>query len=197
MDSSKRLDVPIAVRFGPGFRSQIGKPIDRSAYDQYLGVWSRLFVPSALAAAEITGGDRVLDVATGPGEAASLALAQVGSSGLVVGADISMAMLEAAQKRLVDERFQAVMTDGQALPFADGTFDAVLCQLIAAAASSIRSKITGVSDQALISEPPRCQRVRRGALRRGPRSANRCLGGLHNGFRVIAFVRTRQPSRRP
>ena len=58
-----------------------------------------------------------------------MALAQVGPSGLVVGADIALAMLDAAQTRLAGARFRAVVADGQALPFADGTFDAVLCQL--------------------------------------------------------------------
>jgi SAM-dependent methyltransferase len=107
----------------------VGRPVDRSAYDQYTGVWSRLFVPSVVAAAEVAAADRILDVATGPGEAAALALSQVGPSGLVVGADISLAMLDAANTRFAGSRFRPVVADGQALPFADATFDAVLCQL--------------------------------------------------------------------
>jgi ubiquinone/menaquinone biosynthesis C-methylase UbiE len=71
----------------------------------------------------------VLDVATGPGEAASVALSQIGTSGLVVGVDISAEMLRAGSTRFTDGRFRPVMADGQALPFADGTFDAVICQL--------------------------------------------------------------------
>jgi len=58
-----------------------------------------------------------------------MALAQIEPSGLVVGADISRAMLAAATTRLADRRFWAVAADGQALPFADGTFDSVICQL--------------------------------------------------------------------
>jgi len=117
------------VNFGPGFHAAVGQPVDRSAYDRYTGDWSRLFVPAVLAAAEVTAADRILDVATGPGEAASLALAQVGPSGLMVGADISLAMLDAAHTRFAGARFRPVVADGQALPFADATFDAVLCQL--------------------------------------------------------------------
>ena len=117
------------VNFGPGFHAAVGQHVDRSAYDRYTGDWSRLFVPAVLAAAEVAAADRILDVATGPGEAASLALAQVGPSGLVVGADISLAMLDAAHTRLAGARFRPVVADGQALPFADATFDAVLCQL--------------------------------------------------------------------
>src|SRR5215831_7342887 len=92
-------DTSMRVNFGQGFHAAVGQHVDRSAYDRYTGDWSRLFVPALLAAAEIAAADRILDIATGPGEAAWLALAEVGSSGLVVGADISLAMLDAAHAR--------------------------------------------------------------------------------------------------
>ena len=119
----------MAVNFGPGLHSPAGQRVDRSAYDRYLGRWSRLFVPATLTAAEVGPSHRALDVATGPGEAASMALALVGPSGLVVGADVSLAMLDAAKATCADPRFRPVATDGQALPFADGSFDSVICQL--------------------------------------------------------------------
>jgi len=123
------LETLMSVNFGPGLHAAIGRRVDRSAYDRYVGRWSRLFVPAVLAAAEVAASHRILDVATGPGEAASMALSQVGPSGLVVGADISVAMLNVADRRLADRRFQPVATDGQVLPFADGSFDSVICQL--------------------------------------------------------------------
>jgi len=58
-----------------------------------------------------------------------MALALVGPAGLVVGGDISTAMLDAAKTRFADSRFRPVATDGQALPFADSSFDSVICQL--------------------------------------------------------------------
>jgi ubiquinone/menaquinone biosynthesis C-methylase UbiE len=82
-----------------------------------------------LAAAEVTSGDRVLDVATGPGEAALSALSMVTPAGRVIGADISPAMLTAARARLSPGAFQPVAMDGQALAFRDSSFDAVVCQL--------------------------------------------------------------------
>ena len=118
----------MSVSFGPGFHAAAGARVDRSAYDRYVGRWSRLFVPDVLATAEIGLSDRVLGVATGPGEAASAALAQVGASGLVVGADISAPMLDASSS-LLAKRFRPVVADGQALPFRDASFDAVICQL--------------------------------------------------------------------
>jgi SAM-dependent methyltransferase len=53
----------------------------------------------------------------------------VGTSGLVIGADISPAMLEAARDRLNEPSFWPIAADGQALPFRNGSFDAVICQL--------------------------------------------------------------------
>jgi ubiquinone/menaquinone biosynthesis C-methylase UbiE len=81
-----------------------------------------------LAAAEVAASHRLLDVATGPGEAASVALSRIGPS-VVVGADVSVQMLDAARTGLSDRRFRPVVADGQALPFADGVFDSVVCQL--------------------------------------------------------------------
>jgi ubiquinone/menaquinone biosynthesis C-methylase UbiE len=115
--------------FAPGLHVAAGRPVDISAYDSYIGRWSRLFVPAVLAAAEISDGARVLDVATGTGEAALMAFPTVGPSGLVIGTDIAPAMLTAARGRLTQPSFGLVAADGQALPFNDASFDAVICQL--------------------------------------------------------------------
>jgi SAM-dependent methyltransferase len=82
-----------------------------------------------VAAAEVRVGYRVLDVATGTGEAALAATAAVGELGAVVGADISPAMLLAAVGRMAHQPFFPVVADGQALPFRDASFDAVFCHL--------------------------------------------------------------------
>lgn len=119
----------MAKDFGAGFHVAPGQEVDSAAYDQWTGRWSRLFVPAVLSAADVTTDARVLDVSTGTGEAALRALSITGPSGCVVGADISPAMLRAARKRLGDPGFLAVGADGQALPFADGTFDSVVCHL--------------------------------------------------------------------
>lgn len=117
------------VNFGSGLHAAPGRAVDVLAYEQYIGRWSRLFVPGLLIAAEVASGDRVLDVATGTGEAAAVALSKREHSGLLVGADISLAMLHAARTRLNSTSFRPVATDGQALAFRDGSFDAVVCQL--------------------------------------------------------------------
>ena len=113
----------------PGFHVAAGRSVDSAAYDQSTGQWSRLFVPSVLDAAGVDQGCRVLDVATGTGEAALAITPAIGASRLLVGADIAPAMLESARTRLRQAAFLPVAADGQALPFADGSFDAVICQL--------------------------------------------------------------------
>ena len=82
-----------------------------------------------MCAAEVASGCRVLDVSTGTGEAALIALPLVGALGFVVGADISPAMLEGARARLNEPEFWPVAADGHALPFRNASFDRVICQL--------------------------------------------------------------------
>jgi ubiquinone/menaquinone biosynthesis C-methylase UbiE len=119
----------MSTSFGRGLHAAPGRAVSASAYDRYLGRWSRLSVPDVLTAAKIAQGCRVLDVASGTGEAASLAIPIVGNAGFVVGADISLEMVTSARARLDDPLYWPVNADGQALPFKDGAFDAVKCQL--------------------------------------------------------------------
>ena len=58
-----------------------------------------------------------------------MALPLVGTEGIVVGADISPEMLRSACAGLYESAFLPVAADGQALPFGDASFDAVVCQL--------------------------------------------------------------------
>ena len=119
----------MSASFGRGLHAAPGRAVSASAYDRYLGRWSRLSVPELLAAAEAVQGHRVLDVATGTGEAAAMCIPIVGDTGLVVGADISLEMVTSARIRLDAPFFCPVNADGQSLPFKDGAFDAVVCQL--------------------------------------------------------------------
>src|SRR5258708_18786412 len=112
--------------FGAGFHVAPGQNVDVLAYEQWTGRWSRLFVPSVLAAARIAPGGRVLDVSTGTGEAARLALPLAGEAGLVVGGDISPAMLHGARLRLQAPRLLPVGAHGQLPPFRVANFDNVV-----------------------------------------------------------------------
>ena len=75
--------------------------------------------------AEIAPGEAVLDVATGTGHSA-LAAARVGAR--VTGIDYVPALLDIARQRAAAERLDVDFVEAPAedLPFADGSFDAVL-----------------------------------------------------------------------
>ncbi|HXJ04715.1 MAG TPA: methyltransferase domain-containing protein [Candidatus Acidoferrum sp.] len=82
-----------------------------------------------VAAARLTGDERVLDIATGPGY---IAEALAGAAREVVGVDLTDAMLAIAKERTKERgisnvTFQAA--DAQNLPFENGAFDVVVCRL--------------------------------------------------------------------
>jgi len=99
------------------------------AYDEVFARATKLFIPALLCAARISPGHHVLDVATGTGAAAQAALAAVGPSGSVVAGDSSPIMLGMARRNLEGLPIKLEILDAQALPFPDGSFDAVICQL--------------------------------------------------------------------
>jgi demethylmenaquinone methyltransferase/2-methoxy-6-polyprenyl-1,4-benzoquinol methylase len=72
-------------------------------------------------------GERVLDVASGSGDLARALAKRVGPSGEVWVTDINRRMLERGRNRLLDAGVMApaVQCDGEKLPFADASFDAV------------------------------------------------------------------------
>ena len=99
-------------------------------YDRAFGHVTAYFMPFLLRAANIAPGMHVLDIATGTGLSAEAALAAAGPTGHVVAADVSPAMVERARERLGKTPNASVsVEDGQALSFADCSFDAGPCNL--------------------------------------------------------------------
>ncbi len=80
----------------------------------------------ALAMLSIDSGDRVLDVACGPGNF-SRDFAAAASEGIVVGIDASAPMLDVAVRETDDANVAYLRGDACALPFRDGSFDAICC----------------------------------------------------------------------
>lgn len=100
-----------------------------AAYDRFTGEWSRLYVPSLVAAAEVASGHWVLDVAAGTGGATVGLASRVGIAGRVFAVDLSLPMLRVAAANLAGLRAAIAVMDGQWLACRDGSFDAVVCQL--------------------------------------------------------------------
>jgi ubiquinone/menaquinone biosynthesis C-methylase UbiE len=99
-------------------------------YDRAFAHVTAHFMPFLLRAAHIGPGMHVLDIATGTGLSAEAALDAVGPTGHVTAADVSPAMAEKARERLGKAPNVSVyVEDGQALSFADSSFDVVLCNL--------------------------------------------------------------------
>lgn len=89
--------------------------------------WARLL----LGELGVQPGERVLDVATGPGVVARLAAAAVGPSGSVVGCDISPSMLAIARSHPSPENAAPIdyrECPADRLAAADSAFDVVACQ---------------------------------------------------------------------
>jgi SAM-dependent methyltransferase len=84
------------------------------------------WVPRLLDAAAVGPGDRVLDVACGTGVVARTAAASVGPGGRVTGLDVNPGMLAVARR--LAPAIECREGEAEKLPFADGSFDAALCQ---------------------------------------------------------------------
>ena len=97
--------------------------------------WGRLLTGASAAGEqriaadllELKPGERVLDVACGPGNFTRHFAAIVGEEGLCVGLDASPTMLERAVRDTPGGGIAYVRGDAMRMPFRDETFDAVCC----------------------------------------------------------------------
>lgn len=85
------------------------------------------WAPHVVELGDVSAGQSVLDVACGTGIVARTAASRVGPGGRVVGIDLNDAMLTVAAR--VCPGVELRRADVTSLPFGDGTFDAVLCQM--------------------------------------------------------------------
>lgn len=149
-------------------------------------------------------GERILEVGFGPGVDIRRVLDQVGPDGSVAGVDVSEVMLRQASRRnrraLADHRATLRLASVEALPFAEGTFDAAFSincihhtRDIVAALRELR-RVMKLGGRAVTAAQP----MRRGATRVdseqwGERIAR---GGAEAGWLVhsVALVATSPPT---
>jgi ubiquinone/menaquinone biosynthesis C-methylase UbiE len=138
-----------------------------TAYEQG---WRAQLEPAHCLMLDMVGlqpGDRVLDVACGTGLVSLCVAEEVGAAGAVVGTDVSGQMVEAA-RLIAAEREVGNVTfergEAEALPFADGSFDAAICGL-------------GLM---YVPYPIEALREMRRLLRPGGRAAAAVWGARHN-----------------
>lgn len=111
---------------------QRSKRLERAGYN-LIGERYRQAAPTRQALSEallaqsvLQPGLRVLDLASGPGLLAEAVAERVGLQGLVVASDIAEGQLAACPEH---SGLRVVAADAEALPFADGSFERVLCGL--------------------------------------------------------------------
>lgn len=85
------------------------------------------WAPLLIDVAGVAPGQAVLDLACGTGIVARTAADTLGGDGVVVGLDLNEAMLSVARRVRPEIEWQ--QGDAAELPFPDGSFDAVLCQM--------------------------------------------------------------------
>lgn len=111
--------------------TQVQAPNPAEVYESFfVPVLFEAWTSELLRYAGPRSGERVLDVACGTGIVARRVAQRVGSSGNIVGLDISPAMQEVARARAAAEGLTIDWREGNAvdLPFPDGAFALLLCQ---------------------------------------------------------------------
>jgi SAM-dependent methyltransferase len=111
------LDTKAFTAFEQAAHDRIARP-----YAEHFAPLTTLALEPLLDAAQVKAGQRVLDVATGPGVAAAVAHRRGAG---VVGVDVSPGMVTLARDTHPDVDFR--VAEVTVLPFSDDTFNAVLC----------------------------------------------------------------------
>jgi ubiquinone/menaquinone biosynthesis C-methylase UbiE len=138
------------------------------AYERYLATAFSPWADALTAAAELTAGDRVLDVACGTGIVARHAARRVGAGGTVVGLDVNEAMLAVARSVSAgcEPSIEWRQGDAAYLPFPDRQFDAVFSeqavQFFPAPLEALREmrRVLAAEGRAAISVCPRSRSAR-------------------------------------
>src|SRR2546429_4533930 len=100
-----------------------------TAYEHFMGRWSRQLSPRFIEFAGISDGERILDVGCGTG---SLTRVLLDSADLksIAAIDLADVYLESARQAIRDPRVGFKTGDATSLPFADKSFDRAFAMLV-------------------------------------------------------------------
>jgi SAM-dependent methyltransferase len=121
--------------------------VDASAYDRFMGRFSRPLAAKFVALAGVAAGQRALDVGCGPGALTEELVARLGSAA-VSAIDPSETFVAAVRSRQPDVDVRCGVVE--ALPFPDHQFDLALAQLVV---HFMRDPEAGLSEMARVTRP--------------------------------------------
>jgi ubiquinone/menaquinone biosynthesis C-methylase UbiE len=103
-------------------------------YDKHRRFIEKLYVPlthAVIQKAKIFDGARILDLATGMGEPALSIARTYGNSVSIIATDLIHPMLQVARNEAAKHNYESIQfcrCTGDELPFADGSFNAIVCR---------------------------------------------------------------------
>ena len=125
----------------------MGFNVTGDAYDRFMGRYSRLLAPQLADFAGIRGGQRTLDVGSGPGALTAELVQRLGAD-RVTAVDPSPPFVDALHERLPG--VSASQASAEELPFADGEFDAAIAQLVV---HFMKDPVAGLREMARVTKP--------------------------------------------
>jgi len=117
------------------------------SYDRFMGRYSVQLSPQLADFAEVTAGQRVLDVGCGPGALTAELVGRLGAEA-VAAVDPSEPFVAAARERHPGVDVQR--SEAESLPYPDGVFDATLAQLVV---HFMADPVTGLREMARVTGP--------------------------------------------
>lgn len=113
---------------GGQFRYAAGMPTPADVYeDLFAPGMFRPWAEWVIDRTALRPGERVVDIACGPGVGARIAAERVGDPALVKGCDINEGMIETARRRAPEIEWATAPAED--LPYGDDSFDVALCLL--------------------------------------------------------------------
>jgi ubiquinone/menaquinone biosynthesis C-methylase UbiE len=112
------------------YKQQIADLYSRRSFNYDDGEWHPRIAHRLVEYAQLSQGQKILDIATGTGMVAIEAAQIVGNEGQVIGIDISTGMIEQARQKVVSLglcNIEFQIADAESLNFPLNTFDYIFC----------------------------------------------------------------------